>query len=156
MRGKPIKLTPEEAIRQLYAAVVLVVQQPGRPRQLGVLHRAACGLRDLVTAAIALRQLASAMADGVALGRSAARSPKAIQPTRSRDRRSALPLGAKAAKELRDRQAALELDSVEGHGARSVVRPARLMGSVAHRLSQLRQVANQMHEWPLDVSEPTT
>ena len=77
-----------------------------------------------VPAAVALEQLARAVADDIVIGASAARAAKAIRPTGMPHRHGALRLGAEAAKELGDRPAAQELDQIECHGARSIVRRA--------------------------------
>ena len=88
-----------------------------------------------MTAAIALEQLASAMAHDIVLGRTAARAPKAIRPTGDLDRLGALRLGPKLAEELQDRHAVLQLDCAERHGARALMRQAQPMGSGAHSVS---------------------
>jgi hypothetical protein len=99
--------------------------------------------RGLVLAALALKQLARAMAHDIVIGRTAPRAAKPDRPARRLQRVGALRLGTEAAQELGDRHAGLELDWVEGHGARSIVRQRQLMGSQAHGVSLLRQVSNQ-------------
>ena len=68
-------------------------------------------------------------------------TPKASRSARLRNCRDALRLGAEAVEELGDRHAALELDSVVGHGAHSVGMIAQINKALAHRMSQ---AANQL------------
>lgn len=110
-------------------------EKPDRQWQLGVLHEAACGQRRLVAAAVALEQLARAVADDVVVKVIAARTPEAVRPTRLLDCLGALRLSAEAVQELGNRHAVLELNLVQGHGARSVVRQAQAMASPAHGMS---------------------
>ena len=110
-------------------------QEPGRQWQLGVRHEAAGGQRGLMPATIALEELASPVADHIVITAGAARAAKPLRPTRSLDRLSALRLGAKAAKEFRDRHAVLELNLVEGHGVHPAVRGLQISESHAHGAS---------------------
>ena len=110
-------------------------QEPGRQWQLGVRHETARSQRGLMPATIALKELASAVADHVVITAGAARAPKPLRPTHGLDRLGALRLGAKAAKEFRDRHALLELDLVEGHGAHPTLRGLQVSGSQAHGVS---------------------
>ena len=91
-------------------------QEPGRKRQLGVLHQAARRQRCLVPAAVALEQLARTVADNVVLSRTTSRTPEALRPAGMPNGLGALRLGAEARQELRNRHAGLELDVVGGHG----------------------------------------
>lgn len=90
-------------------------QEPGRQRQLGVLHQGACRQRGLMPARPALKQLAGAVTHHVVMVTGAARAAEAIGPARAVDRLGALRLGAEAAQKFRNRHAALELDLVAGH-----------------------------------------
>ena len=111
-------------------------EKPGRQRQLGVLHQAACGDRSLMAAAVALEQFARTVADNIVIGACAARTPKTVRPTRLLDGLGALRLGAEAVQELGNRDAALELNSVESHGALSVLmKRVQVMTSQAHGMS---------------------
>lgn len=64
------------------------------------------------------------MPDDVGIGAVATWAAKALRPTRPHERFGAPALGADAAKELGERHAVLELNSIEGQGARSAVRRA--------------------------------
>ena len=110
-------------------------QEPGRQGQFGVRHETACGQGGLMPTAIALEELAGAVADHIVITAGTARAPKALRPAHGLDRLSALRLGAKAAKEIRDRHAVLELNLVEGHGAHPTVRRLQISESQAHGVS---------------------
>ena len=110
-------------------------QEPGRQRQLGVLHQAAGGQRGLVSAAIALEQAPRAVANHAVSVAAAPRAVEARGPTGGHQRRGAVRLSAKAAKEFGQRHARLELDSVEGHQVRSVVGCTQVTAPVAQWVS---------------------
>jgi hypothetical protein len=90
-------------------------QEPGRQRQLGVLHQRARSQRGLVAARTALEQLAGTVTDNVVLHAGATRAAKPIRPTRAPNRIGTLRFGAKVGQKLRNRHAGLELDLVAGH-----------------------------------------
>lgn len=92
-------------------------QEPGRQGQFGVPHEAAGGQRGLMPATIALQELARPVADHEVITACAAQAAKPFRPAHGFDR-----LGAKAAKEFRNRNAALEPDMVEGYGPHPIVR----------------------------------
>ena len=110
-------------------------QEPSGQWQFGVLHQAAGGQRRLMTAGVALKEITCAVADNTVPGCAAARAAKAVRPARALDRLGALRFGAKDAEELGNRNALLKLDSVVGHGMRSVLTRPHATGSLAHRVS---------------------
>lgn len=110
-------------------------QEPCGQRQLGVLHQAAGCQRGLMPAAVALEQAPSTVADHVVRVAVAAGAAEASGPSGGHQRRGAVRLGAKAAKELGQRHAGLELDSVESHRVLSVVGCTQVTRPVAHRVS---------------------
>ena len=131
------KLTLERQGRQAGLGLTDEVdgQEPGRQWQLGVRHETAGSQRGLMPTSIALEELASAVADHIVITAGTARAPKALRPAHGLDRLSALRLGAKAAKEIRDRHAVLELNLVEGQGVHPTVRGLQISGSQAHGVS---------------------
>jgi hypothetical protein len=96
-------------------------QEPGAQRQLGVLEQAAGGQRRLVSAGLALEELAGAVAHDPVAGRVAAGATKAAGPARRLERLLALRFGVETGHELRQRYALLELDAVERHDPISVL-----------------------------------
>ncbi len=110
-------------------------QEPGGQRQLGVFKQAASGQRGLMPAANALEQTPSAVANHVVRDAAAAWAAEAAGPTGRLQRLGAVRLSAKAAKELGQRHAGLELDSVEGHQVRSVIGCTQVTRPKAHQMS---------------------
>lgn len=110
-------------------------QEPRGQRQLGVLEQAAGGQRGLMPAADALEQTPRAVTNHVVRVAAAAWAAEAAGPAGGFQRRGAVRLGAKAAKELGQRHAGLELDSVEGHRVRSVIGYTQVTRPVAHHMS---------------------
>ncbi len=88
-----------------------------------------------MSTAVALKELASPVADTIVIAAGAARAAKSLRPARGLDRFGALRLGAKAAKEFRNRHAVLELNLVEGHDAHPTVRRLQISESQAHGVS---------------------
>jgi hypothetical protein len=101
-----------------------------------VFHQATGGQRGLMPAGVALEQAPSAVADHIVRLALAARAAEAPRPTGSFQRRGAMRLGTKAAKELGQGHAGLELDSVVGHQVHSVVECTQITGPLAHQVSQ--------------------
>lgn len=110
-------------------------QEPGRQRQLGVLHHRTGDQGGLMPASDALEQLAGAVTDDVVRRTAAAGAAKAIGPSRASQRLGAMRLGAEHAQEFRDRHARLELDAVAGHRELSLCWRPQVRGSVAHGVS---------------------
>ena len=131
------KLTLERQGRQPCLSLTDEVdgQEPGRQGQFGVCHETACGQGGLMPTAIALEELAGAVADHIVITAGAARTAKSIRPARGLDRFGALCLSAESTKEFRNRHAVLELDLVEGHDAHPTVRGLQISGSQAHGVS---------------------
>ena len=111
-------------------------QKPGAQRQLRAVEQAARRQRGLVPAAAALEQLARPVANDVVRFARAARAAKAVGPTQRDQRRRALFFRAIALEEIRQGHAALELDSVHGHGWLSKVDASQHRQPQAHWMSQ--------------------
>lgn len=91
-------------------------EKPHAQRQLGAVEHGACRQRGLVPTRAALQHSTPSVGDAVRLTRRAARAGEAAGPALTLQRVDAKRLGAVSRRELRKRQAALELNGVAGHG----------------------------------------
>lgn len=121
-------------------------EEPYAQRQLGAVKQRPGGERRLVQAGRALHQRAvrRRRGDPVALRAAAFRAAKARRPSGPLQGRGALLLAAVALDEFAHGHPGLELDSVDRHGIDSARQRSQITGSVAHQMSLLSFVTNQV------------